>query len=154
MLIKGLIAVAALLFSLSAAAEPSRDQLISLYASAYGRLGIGIPDKPPHIYPVSKETLRELVRCQNSCQVQGAQVADSVFYWEGTDFSNPIESSWLLHEIVHYVQYWKKGPAKTCQEKADREWEAYKIQAYVLEQNDVSFPMPQRMVCDPIIKEL
>lgn len=142
-----LLLVALLFSSVSIAEVPSRDQLISQYAAAYGRLGIGIPEAPPHIYPVSQKTLWAIAQCEH-CNIQGAQLGDSVFYLETLNFMDPMDSSILLHELIHYVQWWKYGTAKTCEERADREWEAYKIQAFVLSQNNIYFAMPQRMQCD------
>lgn len=124
---------------------PSRDQLSSAYALAYGWLGIGIPDKPPHIYPVSKATLYELVNCQQ-CPVKAVQIGDSIFYDETMNFSDPLDSSVLAHEMAHYVQWWKKGKAKTCEEKMEREWEAYKFQSHILDQIDIKFIIPQNML--------
>lgn len=147
-ILSAVVLLVSLVFSCVSIAEvPSRDQLISLYASAYGRLGIGIPENNPHIYPVSQATLWAIADCEH-CNIQGAQLGDSVFYLETLDFIKPMDSSILLHELIHYVQWWRYGTAKTCEERADREWQAYKIQAFVLEQNNIYFPIPQRMSCD------
>lgn len=127
------------------AAEIPATELRDLYAIAYGRAGIGVPEKPPRVYFASPALLRALLRCQD-CDPRGVQIADAVFYRDdlGTD---PLSRSVLVHEFVHYVQWVRYGAATTCEEWAAREAQAYRVQREVLERVDISVAVPEIERC-------
>jgi hypothetical protein len=55
-----------------------------------------------------------------------------VYLDDSLDFERPLDSSILLHELVHYVQHDRDGPATTCAEWLRREQQAYRIQIEAL----------------------
>lgn len=127
---------------------PSPDQIHNLYVIAIGETGQGVPEKSPKVYRMSSASLCEIVNRDPNCGVHGVQIADAVLYDEDLNFTKATDSAILAHEFVHYIQWVKHGRAKTCEERADREAEAYKIQARILSKVNVYYPLPQRMHCE------
>lgn len=126
---------------------PGPEQLHSLYLIAVGHTGIGVPEKPPKVYRVSRKTLCVLTSRPEKCTVMGLQAADAVFYSDELDFTKAFDSSILLHEFVHYLQWAKSGNVKDEFEKRTRECQAYKVQAEVLGKLNIYF-LPPAEYCD------
>lgn len=114
-----------------AAAELTQGQVNAAYAVAYGHMG-HIPQNPPTIRIVSRERMCEVAE-QPGCRMPGIERAGVVYLIDTIDPSDPFQSSVLVHELVHYVQYDLHGEATTCEERVRREREAYEIQALALE---------------------
>lgn len=135
---------------------PGPEQIQNLYMLAVGHAGIGVPEKAPKVYRMSEAALCAIIAQGPKCGMKGAQMADAVLYSEELDFTNPLDSSVLLHELVHYVQYerpvldlktfkWvKAGNAKPGLEWDKRECDAYKVQREVLAKVNVNFMVPEK----------
>ena len=135
------------LYRCARAAEPdppSPQQIQSLYVIAVGLSGIGVPEKPPKVYPVSPAAMCEIV----GCQVKGFQAADAVFYRDDLDFTNALDSSILGHEFVHYLQWNKYGRAKNAAERKQRECFAYKVQSEMLSKIGINYYIPEEFRCE------
>lgn len=126
---------------------PGPEQIQSLYMLAVGHAGIGVPEKAPRVYRVSNKTLCVLANRPENCRVLGIQAADAVFYSEELDFTKAFDSSILLHEFVHYLQWSKSGNIKSQFEQRARECQAYKVQAEVLGKLNIYF-LPPAEFCD------
>jgi hypothetical protein len=69
-----------------------------------------------------------------NCQVRAITDENGVITLDNAlDFSDPYDASILIHEMVHYVDWAKDGPAKNCAEWLRREQRAYSIQGHALE---------------------
>lgn len=126
---------------------PGPEQIRDLYVLAVGHAGIGVPLVAPNVYRVSNKTLCVLANRQDTCKVLGIQAADAVFYSNELDFTKPLDSSILLHEFVHYLQWAKSGNIKSTFEQRARECQAYKVQAEVLGKLNIYF-IPPAEFCD------
>jgi len=112
----------------------SQQQAMMLYTVAGGELGIGWPPKPPEIRIVPLEDLRAVVCPGKQCRMMGAFFDGVVYLRDDLDFSNPYHSSIVVHEMAHYIQWWKRGGnATTCEEFQRREDEAFAVQARVMQ---------------------
>lgn len=125
----------------------SADEATSLYALAYGYAGIGVPDEPPHFYPVTSKTLALLACGKPDCGARALQVADAIFYDHRIDTGDPLDLSILVHELVHYAQWVTRGEATTCVERRAREEEAYRVQAEVLDRINLRLAVPALPGC-------
>jgi hypothetical protein len=123
-----------MLFALPArAGELAQEQAAVLYAIAYSHVGGNLPDKPPTIRLVDRATLQAIACNGANCPVRGYQRGADVFVDAALDFADPRDAAVLLHEIVHFLQFARAGPAQDCHEWLRREREAYLIQARELE---------------------
>lgn len=115
----------------AAAADLTPMQAASLYAIASGLSGIPLADKSPDIMLVPAETLRAMA-CPNKepdrCPVYGLFTRGRIWVDASLDFSDAYASSILLHEMVHYLQDARDGPAASCEEWERREAQAYQAQ--------------------------
>jgi hypothetical protein len=101
-----------------------------------------MPAVAPEIRLVSNEKLKATI-CP-ACKNLGAGFMDGVIYIDETlDMSNVRTASILFHEMVHFLQWSNKGPAKNCDEWFDREVVAYQLQ------NEVLFKAGVRLVQVP-----
>jgi len=113
-----------LLFAVNAsAAELTGDQSAMLYHIAIGHMGY-IPEHAPEVRITADMPCR-------ACK--GYQAEGTVYVLDTLDFAQPHDSSILLHEFVHYVQWSRDGTAKGCSDWLAREAQAYGIQALSLE---------------------
>lgn len=140
-----LLLVALLYPSLSKGAPLTKDQAASLYAIAYGQIGF-LPEESPTIYLVPAKELDDLI-CQKPCGAKAAQLENKIYLLDTLDMTDPMHASILLHELVHYVQWKKSGPAKDCDEHQNREAEAYKIQFAALERLGIRPPSVSVPMC-------
>lgn len=136
---------------------PGPEQIQNLYMLAVGHAGIGVPEKAPKVYRISEAALCGVVGQDANCGMKGMQVADAVFYSDQLDFTQALDSSILLHEFVHYLQYeqpkynaakntWSKaGRVKTPLEYDMRECQAYKVQREVLGKLNINFSIPDKV---------
>lgn len=126
------------------AAELTPEQATHTYAIAYGQAGF-IPEKAPTIHLVNRVKLCRIAGLNEACRARGLTDADGVIYLDDTlDFSQPLDASILLHEMVHYVDWAKDGPGTSCEEWVRRERRAYTIQGHALEKVGVD-PTPVYM---------
>lgn len=130
------------------ATELSEMQAIYLYGVAYGNVGIGLPERAPVIRSVPQAEIAQRY-CGKSCSVRAAQFGPEILADEKLDYSDPRQSSIVLHELVHYVQWARLGPVapNDCQEHRRRELQAYAIQVYALDRIDVQFIVPELPAC-------
>ena len=112
-------------------AELQRDQAASLYAVAYGHVG-HLPARTPVVRFEARQALCQRVLRRDDCPVRGATIDGVVYLDDSLDFERPLDSSILLHELVHYVQHDRDGPATTCADWLRRERQAYSIQIQAL----------------------
>jgi hypothetical protein len=127
------LALLAVVVTAVLSAELQRDQSASLYMLAVGHAGY-VPEKAPTVRLASRSKLCEIIGVQEPCNVRGVTDGDGIIWLDRQlDFSNALDSSVLLHEFVHYVQWAKGGAATDCTEWVRREHEAYRIQIYALE---------------------
>jgi hypothetical protein len=127
----GLVAI--VLATPARAGELSREQVAVVYAIAYSHVGGALPEQAPRVHLVDRTVLQGLACAWRSCPARGAQVGADIFVDESLDFSDPADASVLLHELVHFLQFARWGPARDCHENIRREREAYTIQAHELE---------------------
>lgn len=121
--------------------------LAAIFVTAITHSGLGAPNKPPDVHVVSPATLCDIVNREEGCGVKGVQLADTILLSSVLDMNNTMDRSIVAHEFVHYLQWTRKGRAKSCTERADREEDAYKVQASILSDDDVHFIRPGRMTC-------
>lgn len=112
-------------------AELTTEQQRSIYALAYARANLPLPDQAPTIHVTTQENIRALLGC-GRCRPSGAQIRENVYVDDELDFSNAYDASILLHELIHYLQWSAAGPAKSCEEWLEREQRAIAVQARVL----------------------
>lgn len=121
-----------LLLSTSAIAHPL-DDLEYPVKRASELTHLPRPPQLPEMHSVSSEELQRAV-CKRSCQgVKAGQVGNHIYYDERLDLSNSFVRSIIIHEYVHYLQWYHHGVARDCQEYADREREAYLVQTYLFQ---------------------
>jgi hypothetical protein len=138
-----------LLISGAAHAGPFHaEQLEGLYVLAIGRAQLGVPERPPQVYRVSKSVL-QTIACRRPCEARAVQIADAVFYRDDMNPNDTIDASILAHEFVHYLQWIKHGPVDDgdCLGKAARERQAYQVQRELLERAGIEMPRPQIVGC-------
>jgi hypothetical protein len=123
-----------LLWCLTAsAAELSQEQAFNAYAIAFGNAGY-IPPRAPIINLANRQSLCQSAGMKADCKVRAITDENGVITLDNTlDFSDPIDASILIHEMVHYVDWAKSGPATNCAEWLRREQRAYTIQGHALE---------------------
>ena len=115
------------------AAELTPQQAYNAYAIAFGYAG-HIPDRAPIINLVSRQSLCEFAGMKAACPIRALTYPNGVIALDETlDFANPHDASVLIHEMVHYVDWSKDGPATNCAEWLRREQRAYTIQGHALE---------------------
>lgn len=116
---------------LAHSAELQRDQAASLYAVAYGHVG-HLPARAPTVLMIPRQALCQRVLRRDDCPVRGATIDGVIYLDDARDSERALDSSILLHELVHYVQHDRDGPATTCAEWLRREQQAYRIQIEAL----------------------
>ena len=117
----------------ASAAELTPEQAFNAYAIAYGHAGF-IPDKPPTIKVVDRPVLCRIAGLPDACRARGLTNVDGVIYLDSAlDFADPLDASVLIHELVHYVDWMRDGPAYNCEQWMRREYHAYTIQGQALE---------------------
>lgn len=115
------------------AAELTQEQAFNAYAIAFGNAGY-IPARAPTINLVSRQSLCQFAGMKAECPIRALTYPNGVIGIDETlDFSNPYDASILIHEMVHYVDWSKDGPATNCAEWLRREQRAYSIQGHALE---------------------
>lgn len=70
-----------------------------------------------------------------------------IFLDDALDMSDAQNEAILLHELIHYLQFMKSGPAKDCAEWKDREITAYHYQNMVLYKAGHQLVMMPTMNC-------
>ena len=115
------------------AAELTPGQAHNAYAIAFGHAGF-LPARAPIINLVNRATLCQFARMKEDCPIRALTYPNGVIGLDETlDFSNPHDAAILIHEMVHYVDWAKDGPATNCAEWLRREQRAYTIQGRALE---------------------
>lgn len=126
------------LFSDLARAEPLDPmQAATIYTLAHSTTHLPLPEVPPTIHMTSADAINKMLTetgvCPKGCpSVKAAQIEDSIYVDDKLDFADIQNAAILLHEMVHFLQYAKDGPAKTYSEWRDREIYAYQAQNFVL----------------------
>lgn len=108
--------------------------LLDMAVKFTGLPAIPVEDMPPFL-PVSRAEMQRLV-CPEAAPGCGAIVAlfDTdryrILYLEQLDVDNPADNSFLMHEIVHVLQFHQKGEAiyADCTTTLRTEGEAYRAQ--------------------------
>lgn len=103
--------------------------------------GVPVADLPP-VIPVTAQTLVDKVcptqpeRCRNMAALFDTE-AYEIYVRKPVDPRNPITLSFLVHEMVHVLQFRQGGHARfeTCQAVLDSEQQAYKVQNVFLNEN-------------------
>lgn len=117
----------------ASAAELSPDQAFNAYVIAFGNAGY-IPPRAPTINLTSRRVICQIAGLPDKCPVKAVLGPDGVITLDATlDFADPHDASILIHEMVHYVDWSKSGPATNCAEWLRREQRAYTIQGHALE---------------------
>jgi len=115
------------------AAELTPQQAYHAYAIAFGNAGY-IPPRAPTINLVNRQSLCQFAGMKAECPIRALLYPNGVIALDETlDFADPHQASILVHEMVHYVDWSKSGPATTCAEWLRREQRAYTIQGHALE---------------------
>ncbi len=117
----------------AAAADLAQDQAAVIYAIAYAHVGGALPQQPPTIHLVDRTRLQQLACNGGNCPARGFQRGQDVYIDAALDFTKPADAGVLLHEVVHFLQFARWGPAQDCLDWIARERQAYTIQAYELE---------------------
>jgi hypothetical protein len=115
------------------AGELAKEQAAVLYAIAYSHVGGNLPDKAPTIRLVDRAVLQAIACNGANCPVRGYQRGADVFVDASLNFADPLDAAVLLHELVHFLQFARAGPAQDCHEWQRRERQAYLVQAHELE---------------------
>lgn len=113
------------------ATELTDEQAAAIYAVAYGQYKF-LPEHAPTVRVMKHSALCEINRFVTDCPIFGLYQNGEISISDRLDFSNPKDSSVLLHEYIHYFQEQKFGPVTDCRVYLEREYEAYSIQAAVL----------------------
>jgi hypothetical protein len=122
-----------LLTTVVQAAELTQEQAFNAYAIAFGNAGY-LPPRAPTINLVNRQSLCQFAGMKAECPIRALTYPNGVIGLDDTlDFSNPHDASILIHEMVHYVDWSKDGPATNCAEWLRREQRAYTIQGHALE---------------------
>ena len=119
------------------AAELTAKQEMDIYALAYGQYGsrhggIPLPTKP-QVFIETPENICTALGKERGCAWYGYYLNGAVTISNTLDFAAALDASKLLHEYVHHLQVQHGGPTKDCLTYLQREYEAYSIQAHVLE---------------------
>ena len=126
--------LAAILLAIPAhAGELAQDQAAVIYAIAYAHVGGALPERAPTIHLADRARLQQLACNGQPCPVRGWQQGEDVYIDASLDFTRPADAAVLLHELVHFFQFARYGPAQDCLDWIARERVAYRIQAYELE---------------------
>lgn len=121
------------LTTLVQAAELTQEQAFSAYAIAFGHAGY-LPPRAPIINLANRKSVCGIARLPENCAARAVLAPDGVITLDDTlDFADPHDASILIHEMVHYVDWSKEGPATNCAEWIRREQRAYTIQGHALE---------------------
>lgn len=129
-------------------AELTQDQGTLIYALAHSVSGYPLAERPPKIKLVPVAELRKAACPSNPvCDVHGMQIADTVYLDDALDMADPYNGTILLHEMVHFLQWSKYGPAKDCLEWLQREMEAYGLQNHVLQKIGLRLVRPIMPMC-------
>jgi hypothetical protein len=122
-----------LLLPISVLAAPLNDeQAASIYALVYGVTHLPLPLSPPEIHLTTNAKLQEMA-CNKPCpSIKGFQRENKIYLDQDLDMADVHNAAILFHEMVHYYQWAKSGPAKSCREWVDREIYAYHMQNLVL----------------------
>lgn len=133
-----LAAVLLLASSALSFAEPTTpvtpERLEKLYLAAAAMSKLPLAPHPPEFKLLSSPELQELI-CKRACpSIHGAQRENIVYVDKDLDFADPFNATIIIHELVHYLQWAQLGPAMNCEDWETREDEAYRIQAYAVEQ--------------------
>ncbi len=115
------------------ASELQPDQASLIYALAHSVSHLPLPQEPPEIHLTSNAKLQKMACPGHPCpSIKGYQRDNKVFLDAALDYSDVHVAAVVFHEFVHYLQWAKDGPAKTCREYVDREIMAYQLQNVVL----------------------
>ena len=137
-----------------------------LYGMAHSLSRIPLPAQHPTINSVPKAKLQALMcpPTHKDCSVSAGYLRGVVYIDDALPVADPHTRLILLHELAHYLQAMKAartyrlakttlsedeswGEAKTCQERFDRELQAYAVQKYAADKIGVSFMMPVLPTC-------
>lgn len=96
-------------------------------------LHVPVPDKGDMFYPhiiFSTQTEVDSLVCNKGkrCGAWAGTKWHKVFLGPYVDLDTPEGDTILYHELVHVVQFYTHGAAKTCQQWADNEVQAYMLQ--------------------------
>jgi hypothetical protein len=115
------------------AAELTQEQAFNAYAIAFGNAGY-IPPRAPTINLTDRQFICGFAKMKADCPIRALTYPNGVIAVDKTlDFSDPFDASILIHEMVHYIDWSKDGPATNCSEWLRREQRAYTIQCQALE---------------------
>lgn len=129
-------AILLLLVLLPFTAEPAEingEQATMIYMLAHSTSGYKLPDIAPEIHLVPLQKLRDMICPGRECAVHALQVRERIYLDQDLDMADVQNAAILYHEAVHFLQWASKGEAKNCEEWMEREYEAYGLQAHVLE---------------------
>ena len=132
-----------------------------LYGMAHSLSGLPIPEKHPTINSVPKAKLQAIMcpPTHKDCSVSAGYLRGVVYIDDALPVTSAATRLIILHELVHYLQAMRAasavltsgsvewGEAKTCQERFDRELQAYAVQKYAADKIGVSFMMPVLPTC-------
>lgn len=159
-----LVMAALMLFSVATAAQGKRslsesDDTHRMLRSASEFSSRPIPGngKQPVLIPMSAESLAAEVCPENPGRCSSLFAAYSletgnIMYRASFDLKNRVYRSFIVHEMVHFLQHLEQDEqmTKTCQQVMRNEREAYKVQAEYLKQHGNAFAtkgFPRRMSC-------
>lgn len=159
-----LVAVPLMLFSVAAAAQDERSLSESddthrmlRSASEFSSRPIPANGKQPALISMSAESLASKVCPQNPGRCSSLFAAYSletgnIMYRASFDLKNRFYRSFIVHEMVHFLQHLEQDEqmTKTCQQVMRNEREAYRVQAGYLKQHGNGFAtrgFPRRMSC-------
>ena len=116
------------------AAPLTGTQAMGIYVMGGGMSGLPLPERAPTIVLAKQAKLQELACPGRTCpMVRGLTTPDGrIWLDEELDFSDPIDASVLLHEVVHYLQWSRSGPVRSCDNWRRREIHAYTVQMEAL----------------------
>lgn len=122
------------------AADLSPGQGMTIWVMTWGQThfihegDVELLNNPPTIHLMDQAALCNFWgRTLESCgPLKAVQFEDSIRVLETLDFDTALDASIILHEMVHYVQWYKHGASSGCDAFNANEKEARKVQAEVL----------------------
>lgn len=134
--------------SIASSEELNENQAKSIYVMTYYLVShYKFPETGPKIYLVEQKVMQDLACSGAPCPIHGLQIEDKIYLDKKLDMQNLQNASILVHEYVHYFQWYALGKAADCNEKQRREKEAFSVQNHVLYKVNEEPVKPMIPVC-------
>jgi len=140
--------------------KPSDVDSMLRWASKISHRPIPIGVEPPALISMDTQSLAAIVCPENpeECGTLAAAYSlqtGNILYRESFDLDDSLHRSFIVHEMVHFLQHLdqKDQATETCQQIVRNEREAYQVQAAYLRRYGnmlATLGFPRRMTCQPL----